>query len=60
MSKTEALERCLHYIKKYGYISEDGVSDECEDKRSLINYCIEELNTMVSDGRLSNEQWEIL
>jgi hypothetical protein len=60
MNKTEALERCLYYIKEYGYISEDGVSDECEDKRSLINYCIEELNKMVSDGRLNDEQWEIL
>lgn len=60
MSKSKALERCLWVIKEYGYISEDGVSDECEDERSLINYCIKELNTMVEDGRLNDEQWEVL
>jgi hypothetical protein len=60
MSKTEALERCLWVIKEYNYISEDGIIDECEDERDLINYCIKKLNTMVEDGKLSDEQWEVL
>jgi hypothetical protein len=60
MSKAEALERCLHVIKEYGYISEDGVCDECDDDRSLINYCCKKLNAMVEDGKLNDEQWEVL
>ena len=57
MTKNEALEECLRIIKKYGYISEDGVLDVCDENMELVRFCMSELNKMVENGRLTSEQW---
>jgi hypothetical protein len=58
MTKNEALEECLRIIKKYGYISEDGVLDVCDEERGLVVFCIENLDKMLVNGDLTDYEWE--
>lgn len=57
MSKEEVLQNCLYYIEEYGYISEDGVLDECDEDMSLVRFCRKKLDEMVEKGTLTHEQW---
>ena len=59
MSKEEVLQNCLYYIEEYGYISEDGVLDECDEDMSLVRFCRKKLDEMVEKGTLTHEQWEL-
>jgi hypothetical protein len=55
MKKEEALERCINYIKKYGYISEDDILDECEEEYKLVKYCQVQLQKLIDEGKLEGE-----
>ena len=57
MEKEKALQNCLWGVKEYGYISEDGVLDVCDENMELVRFCISEFNKMVENGRLTSEQW---
>jgi len=57
MEKEKALQNCLWAVKEYGYISEDGVLDVCDENMELVRFCMSELNKMVENGRLTSEQW---
>ena len=57
MNKKEALQNCLDCIKKYEFISEDGVLDVCDENMKLVRFCIEGLDKMVENGSLTSEQW---
>lgn len=59
MNKKEALKNCLSTIEEYGYISEDGVLDVCDEQMSLVRFCHKKLDEMVKNGELTNEQWGI-
>jgi len=57
MTKNEAFEECLSIIKEYGYISEDGVLDVCDEEMELVDFCREHLDKMLKNGDLTNEEW---
>jgi hypothetical protein len=57
MNKKEALQNCLDCIKEYGYISEDGVLDECDENMKLVKFCRKKLDKMVENGSLTPKQW---
>jgi hypothetical protein len=57
MTKDEALKECLDIIKEYGYISEDGVLDVCDEERKLVNFCMKNLDKMLEDGDLTDDEW---
>jgi len=59
MKNKEALQNCLDCIKKYEYISEDGVLDVCDENMSLVRFCMKKLDEMVEKGELTNEQWGV-
>jgi hypothetical protein len=59
MKKLEVLKNCLDCIEEYGYISEDGVLDECDENMSLVKFCRKKLDEMVEKGELTNEQWGV-
>jgi hypothetical protein len=53
MNKKEALQNCLDCIEEYGYISEDGVLDECDENMKLVKFCRKKLDKMVENGSLT-------
>jgi hypothetical protein len=57
MTKQEALQSALDQIKEYGYISEDGILDICDEKISLVNYVHKQLAKMVENGELSDNEY---
>lgn len=59
MTKKEALQSALDQIKEYGYISEDGVLDVCDEEMSLVRYVDKHLTKMVNDGELSHVEYSI-
>ena len=46
MTKKEVLNECIEIIKEFGYISIDGILDECDEDPKIFNYCIKKLNEM--------------
>ena len=48
MTKQEALQAALDQIKEYGFISEDGILDLCDED-----------NKMVENGELSDDEYSI-
>jgi len=58
MQKQEVLKEALDIIKEYGYISEDGILDLCDEEMELVNYVHEQLSKMVENGELTNEQYD--
>ena len=59
MTKKEALQSALDQIKEYGYISEDGVLDVCDEEMSLVRYVDKYLTKMVGAGELSDDEYSI-
>ena len=59
MTKKEALQSALDQIKEYGYISEDGVLDVCDEEMSLVRYVDKHFTKMVKDGELSHVEYGI-
>jgi len=59
MTKKEALQSALDQIKEYGYISEDGVLDLCDEEMSLVRYVDKHLTKMVENGELSDDEYDI-
>jgi hypothetical protein len=57
MTKKEALQEALDIIKEYGYISQDGILDMCDEERSLVRYVHTQLTKMVENGELSEDQY---
>jgi hypothetical protein len=58
MEKQELLQEALDIIKEYGYISEDGILDLCDEEMELVDYIHEQLSKMVENGELTNEQYD--
>ena len=58
MEKQELLQAALDIIKEYGYISEDGILDLCDEEMKLVNYIHKQLSKMVKNGELTNEQYD--
>lgn len=58
MEKQELLQAALDIIKEYGYISEDGILDLCDEEMKLVNYVHKQLSKMVKNGELTNEQYD--
>lgn len=59
MNKYEALNEALNQIKEYGFISEDGVLDVCDEEMKLVNYVHKQLTKMVESGELTEDEWGI-
>ena len=59
MTKKKALQSALDQIKEYGYISEDGVLDVCDEEMSLVRYVDKHLTKMVGAGELSDDEYSI-
>ena len=59
MTKQEALQAALDQIKEYGFISEDGVLDLCDEDNKLVNYVHKQLAKMVDAGELSDDEFRI-
>ena len=57
MSESKALERCLWVIKEYGYISEDGILDMCDEEMKLVSFVHKKLTKMVENGELTNDEY---
>ena len=55
MSKEEALKACIDIMKEYGYISEDGILDVCDEESKLVRYCHKQLIKLMNDGELEGE-----
>ena len=58
MNKQELLQAALDIIKEYGYISEDGILDLCDEEMKLVNYVHKQLSKMVKSGELTDEQYD--
>jgi len=59
MTKKKALQSALDQIKEYGYISEDGVLDVCDEEMKLVNYVHKQLAKMGGAGELSDDEYSI-
>lgn len=46
MTKKEVLDECISIINEFGFISYDGILDECDEDPKLVNYCVKQLNKM--------------
>jgi hypothetical protein len=57
MTKKEALQSALDQIKEYGFISEDGILDVCDEERLLVNYVHKQLAKMVENGELNDDEY---
>ena len=55
MSKDKALENCIYMINEYGYISYDGILDECDEDVKLVKYCIKQLQKLIGENKLIGE-----
>jgi hypothetical protein len=57
MTKQEALQSALYQIKEYGFISEDGILDVCDEEMKLVNYVHNQLAKMVENGELTDDEY---
>jgi len=57
MTKQEALQLVLDQIKEYGYISEDGILDVCDEEMKLVSFVHKQLAKMVENGELSDDEY---
>ena len=57
MTKQEALQSALDQIKEYGYISEDGILDMCDEEMKLVSFVHKKLTKMVENGELTNDEY---
>jgi hypothetical protein len=57
MTKKEALQSAFDQIKEYGYISEDGILDICDEERLLVNHVHKQLAKMVEVGELTDNEY---
>ena len=55
MKKEEALKVCIDNINEYGYISEDGILDICDEDSKLVRYCHKQLTKLMNNGELEGE-----
>jgi hypothetical protein len=55
MEKKEALKNCLECITEYGYISEDGILDVCDEDMRLVRFCRKELDKIFGNGDATRE-----
>lgn len=59
MTKQEVLQSALDQIKEYGFISEDGVRDVCDEDNKLVTFVHKQLAKMVDNGELSDDEYSI-
>ena len=59
MTKQEALQAALDQIKEYGFISEDGILDLCDEDNKLVIFVHKQLAKMVENGELSDDEYSI-
>ena len=59
MKKEEALKNCIECIIEYGYISEDGILDECDEDMELVKFCWEELDKIFENGDFTIEDSDV-
>lgn len=59
MTKQEALQAALDQIKEYGFISEDGILDVCDEDNKLVSFVHKQLTKMVENGELSDDEYSI-
>jgi hypothetical protein len=59
MTKQEALQAALDQIKEYGFISEDGILDLCDEDNKLVSFVHKQLAKMVENGELSDDEYSI-
>ena len=59
MTKQEALQSALDQIKEYGFISEDGILDLCDEEMKMVNFVHKQLAKMVENGELSDDEYSI-
>jgi hypothetical protein len=59
MTKQEALQAALDQIKEYGFISEDGILDLCDEEMKLVSFVHKQLTKMVENGELSDDEYSI-
>ena len=57
MAKQEALQSALDQIKEYGYISDDGILDVCDEEMKLVSFVHKQLAKMVENGELTNDEY---
>lgn len=53
--KKEVLNECIEHGNKYEFISYDDILDICDEKQKLVNFCIEELKRLESEGEIEFE-----
>ena len=59
MTKQEALQAALDQIKEYGFISEDGILDLCDEDNKLVSFVHKQLAKMVENGELRDDEYSI-
>jgi hypothetical protein len=59
MTKKEALQLALDQIKEYGFISDDGILDVCDEEMKLVSFIHQQLTKMVENGELSDDEYSI-
>lgn len=59
MTKQEMLNEALNQIKEYGFISEDGILDLCDEDMKMVNYIHKQLTKMVENGELTKDEYSI-
>lgn len=57
MSKEEVLKECIETGNEYGYINYDGILDICDEESELVNYCVDEINKMIIEGKVKFDYW---
>ena len=57
MNKEEVLKECIEQGNEYGYLNYDGILDICDEESELVNYCVDEINKMINEGKVKFDYW---
>jgi len=53
--KEEILKSCIKQGNEYGFISWDGILDNCDEDLKLVRFCCKKLEKMKSKGEIDFE-----
>lgn len=54
-NKEQVLQNCITAGNEYGYISWDGLLDECDEDMKLVHYVQKQLVNMKNEGKIKFE-----
>ena len=55
--KKEKLKECIEMGEEFGYLNYDGILDICDEESDLVNYCVDEINRMIIEGKVKFDYW---